>query len=397
MKSKIKLVLDLGNSETRVFLISKTSQAFFTLSNKYTAQTRELNLEAYQDTDSVLFEVIDNGLPVRIATGKLSNEFTTRISPSGLEQKHLSTTTLLGLHRALIEVVDYLSKQENISKDQVFEMFLFDLYLLMPPLEVNSAQEYFDNILLQGIPLNVKFPESYQGLLQVNSIKVLNEGLMGYVGLSVDFATLKPRSLDNDIRKSKLMLLDIGAGTTELIVVDNNTMVESSRTTLRIGCININSQAKRLFEGKFGFAIDDSDIEKAIINKGVAQIGRRQYDVVDFVNSARKEVAGGLVRQITSYLTSVSTLVPLSTIEDLLVFGGGVMGERVNGLIPFADFIVQSLTASAPGAELVNYQSYVGTEIDTSIQGQKLLLNERTLNIIGGSIIAKVQALKEVE
>lgn len=394
---QIKLIADLGNSESRVMIMGKTGllaplNEFFRIDNTYSVVTKEVDVTAYNGTDSKMFIVNDQGQQFKVATGAIGNEFASKLRPTGLEQKYLASTTHLGLARVLIEAIQRVAKHEQVTAAEVLAEATFDLLLLMPPMEVKVAQGHFEQVYGQGVPIQVTYPLELSGLAKVSTIKVLNEGLMGYLAVSLDYATLQPRVLNNDIRMSRVLILDIGAGTTELLLVDKNTMIESSRTTIRKGCINIISKIKALVEAQFGFEVTFEDAERAA-KTGILTVGRRQYEVIDSVNEARRDVASALVSSMNSYLSSIS--IPLSTIEDLLVFGGGVMNEEGTGLNSVAKYIKEPLVSTATGAEFVTYDEYLGKPVSHDVTGDELLFTERTLNIIGAGIVAKIMLMSE--
>lgn len=393
----IKVTMDLGNSQSRVTVqgdkgLLAPLKEYFVLPNVYAVASRAVDVEAYRGTDSLMYNVTDNGTEFGIATGSITNEFSSIYRPQGLEQKHTGMTTALGITRVMIEVVERIAKKEGVTPAEILKLATFDIFLLMPPQEVKQAQTHFEFVYENGVDINVTFPYELKGTAKVTNITVLNEGLMGYMAASIDMKTLQPRVLNNDIRTARVMILDVGAGTTELLLVDNNVMIETSRTTIRLGVINIINTLKTALEAEYGFTVAYDDAEMAA-RTGYLKVGRRQHDVIDHVNQARKQVAGSIVASINNYLSGIT--MPLSTIEDLLVFGGGAINAPGTGLVSLGKYIKEPLSAAAKGAEFVNYDEYLGKVVDEEFTGDELLFTERTMNIQGGTIIAKVMLMKE--
>ena len=320
MKKNVRVVIDLGNSQTRVVMSGKDINGvnineYFTLPNVYSVVSKDVDRTAYDGTDSVIFDVIaKDGSKQTLATGKIGNEYTTKIQPTGLGQKYLADTTRIGLSRVMVDVINRVAKLTNMQQIEVFDKVALEVFLMVPPMEVNKAQEELSELLKPSVTISESFPEEIKGDIEVVNVKILNEGLMGFVAASLDYDTLQPRQLAHDIRRSRCVVLDIGAGTTEVLVVDKNTLIETSRTTMRMGCINIINQIKQQFEAMQGFSVPMEDVEKAAIT-GYLKVGRTKYDVIDLVNQARKNVAGAMVTGLNSYLSSM--LIPLATVEDI--------------------------------------------------------------------------------
>lgn len=399
---KINLVVDLGNSQTRAAVIGKEGlikpiREYFVLENAYHIYKHKdgFNLAGYEGSGSVIFKANNSKDSVMYTTGSISKEYVGKEQPTGLTTKYKANTTEIGLARTMIEALTIVAKQEGKTVSEIAQVIEVNLIVLVPPLEVASALTHFEQKYAKGMYIGVAFPESLAlgANIKINNVKVLNEGLMGYMAATIDYTKMNNRELKYDITKSEVLVLDIGAGTTELMLINNNKMVENSRTTLRIGGLNVINKAKGYIEEMHEISISNEQAREAAIT-GYLTIGRKQIDVIDIINNTRAEVAEATVNDINNYLSGMT--IPLTSVTDILVFGGGAIKAKGTGLKSIDSYIQQTLTDYAVGAEIVDLSDYIDKEVDERITGDVLTFNERTLNIIGAITAVEIMIAQNV-
>ena len=174
------------------------------------------------------------------------------------------------------------------------------------------------------------------------------------------------------------LIIDIGAGTTDIVVVRENKLIGTTLKTINRGGNQVMQKVRTSIETECDdLVLPETAVEQGIVD-GFVKDGARKVDITEFINAARREVANQLTNDIRSYLER--TEYPIRTIEKLLVCGGGAMGsDESKGIKSLSDLVLLYIRNVAPYVELIDLP------IDTKT-GE--VISSRELNVRGASIIA---------
>lgn len=414
MKKLVRIGLDVGNSGTRGVITylqptvdKETGKQgneilftdYFELPNTYAYVTNQVNLETYKGTDSKIFahKTFKENQVFHFATGAVMKEYNVPVRPTGLERKSMAETTYLGINRALYEVVDILMEKLGATLSELQNDYVFELRVAMPPNDVEDASLTLNQVYKGLVKLQSVFPVVYDITIQIRKVSVVNEGIMGYLASTTNYETLTKNKLENAIEDGTVLLFDIGAGTTEIMIVSKNILVDNSRQTLRIGCKNIVDILKHDLEKQYGFNIP-LDIATLAAETGYLIIGRKREDIINSLNKAREQVAQQIVTSVLSYLAS--TNIPLINITDVLTIGGGSIEEQNSGMRSLGSHLQLAIQPHLKGAEGVKlhklYNQLVSDKYFVNSR-TPFYITPRTLNVLGIAIVDKTLKIDKLD
>lgn len=376
------IVIDMGNSETRVLVQSGIGrsglikQQLTTVSNIFSQISPEYEVpENYTEEDTVVFKTSDgefyaNGLLVE-------REFSmSALRPTALDPKPTSKVTMLTIQRAFLEGYRLLGSMYRCSPKSLD--VTWNVTFLLPPNDIETgAKTLYERIKeLKGI--NFTLP-NFSTELKINSVKAYPEGFAAYIG-----TVMRRGRIISDTHKhllsSKTLVVDIGAGTTDFFVIEGMETINSTRLTLPYGGNNIIARVKQALLSK-NIQLPNKEIEKGVI-EGKIKDGRNVINLAKSLSIFKTEVANTLIDGLTSYLEGNGY--PVRSIENLLVVGGGSLASQVEGVESLSTYLVNRLKDFAPNIELVTFQENLDED-----GNQEVETNPRLLNVLGAGVLAE--------
>lgn len=376
------IVIDMGNSETRVLVQSGIGrsglikQQLTTVSNIFSQISPDYEVpENYSEEDTVVFETADgefyaNGLLVE-------REFSmSALRPTALDPKPTSKVTMLTIQRAFLEGYRLLSNMYRCSLKSLD--VTWNVTFLLPPNDIaTGAKTLYGRIKGLG-EINFKLP-NFSTKLKINSVKAYPEGFAAYIG-----TVMRRGRIISDTHKhllsSKTLVVDIGAGTTDFFVIEGMETIDSTRLTLPYGGNNIIARVKQALLSK-NIQLPNKEIEKGVI-EGKIKDGRNVINLAKSLAIFKTEVANTLIDGLTSYLEGNGY--PVRSIENLLVVGGGSLASQVEGVESLSTYLVDRLKDFAPNIELVTFQENLDED-----GNQEVETNPRLLNVLGAGVLAE--------
>lgn len=377
------LVIDLGNSETRVLVQSGIGrnglvrQRLNLVSNNFAPIFEGYVVpENYSEEDTVIFktpdgEVFANGLLVE-------REFSTMaIRPTAMEKKHTSKVTMLTIQRAFYEGYKMLSEMYRCSIRNLD--VTWKVSYLLPPNDIESGgQVLYDKIMKLG-HLEFIMPE-FSVDLNIESAKVFPEGFAAYIGTIMR----RGRNINDEfshLLSSTTLIVDIGAGTTDFFIVEGMDTIDSTKATIQVGGNDVTSALRQLLI-RSGINLPESVVEEGI-RSGKVKDGANSIDVIPGIIRAKQSTGYKLIRDIISYLENANY--SIRTVENLLVVGGGSLPSDIEGVKSLSEYVVDRLKDFAPNISLVSMpKEYKGEDV-TGAE-----LNPRLLNILGAGVLSEV-------
>lgn len=379
MLRKVQLVLDLGNSETRAMILQgkdakgRTRRNTLTFSNQYATLPDDYVVpQAYlEDSDVVEYE------GQLWAHGSIVDaEFSDRMQrPTAIEKKYNSRITEVTLREALYQAMsDIADRAGEGIEDSTYE---WDITVLLPPNDIALGKQPFTEKILGITELVMRVPEVRVDVT-VNSVNVVPEGSAAFMGAIFEEPGAFFKGADQYIGEN-VLVIDIGAGTTDFCIVKGGRIQENSKDSLEIGGNNVQAKVKQLLRQDSDFGNFSPNIVRTATETGYIKMGTRQISIAEKVNRAKEEVAQDIVQGIISYFESVN--MKFNEIAYVLLCGGGSI--EVDGLTPIAEPIVEYLKQRAKYVEIMPVPEKV---------------SPRDLNIYGAGIIALMaEARKQSE
>ena len=376
------IVIDMGNSETRVLVQSGIGrsglikQQLTTVSNIFSQISPDYEVpENYSEEDTVVFETADgefyaNGLLVE-------REFSmSALRPTALDPKPTSKVTMLTIQRAFLEGYRLLSNMYRCSLKSLD--VTWNVTFLLPPNDIATGAKTLYGRIKGVEEINFTLP-NFSTKLKIHSVKAYPEGFAAYIG-----TVMRRGRIISDTHKhllsSKTLVVDIGAGTTDFFVIEGMETIDSTRLTLPYGGNNIIARVKQALLSK-NIQLPNKEIEKGVI-EGKIKDGRNVINLAKSLAIFKTEVANTLIDGLTSYLEGNGY--PVRSIENLLVVGGGSLASQVEGVESLSTYLVDRLKDFAPNIELVTFQENLDED-----GNQEVETNPRLLNVLGAGVLAE--------
>lgn len=351
MKVNAGILIDFGNSETRMSLLVNNKVQTTVLSNRFAALTPGYNVPAeYNNDKSNIFCV--NGC--YYANGALADrEFSGQlIRPSSMQKKSEQLVTEVSLNLVLITALSQLASGSGLTVSDIEPTF--NISVLLPPMEHDT-----DIDTIKELISNVKYVQSYLPVefncpIKIDKINVLPEGVAAFFGV---YYTEKDGELievfeNLTYSEGNVMILDIGAGTTDVVMIKDTELVLDSKDTFNIGGNTVEAQLKKLIRLKYGYAPTDIS---SVVESGYLMDGSAQHDVSELVTSAKDTYSKMLMTHIRSYLERM--MIGMREVKGILVAGGGSLPSTRDGKVvspAMSEVLIEYFKELSPNISLMN-------------------------------------------
>lgn len=377
------LVIDLGNSETRVMTIfGKTSKGkprtrLSLIENTY-AEVVDSLVNQYATDDNYSG---DTSRIMKVQGGYVCNgemcekEFGVQaIRPSANEKKYVQDVTLWTITNALRQGIQDVAEMSGIRENAV--AVDWDITVLLPAEDLEDGAEKIANMIKSVKKVSFVLPE-IENDITVSSVKVLAEGHCAYMGVLLEKGKTWRDGYKNLLTESTLVI-DIGAGTTDFLVIEDAKVIRSTRFTLAKGGNNVHQELRKQLRTE-GLDLPEAKVKKGVI-EGFVKDGAKTIGIHKQISMAKAKVANELVNGLRDFFEQTSY--PVRTIANLLVCGGGAESSDVEGIRPIADYLVTYMKKLSDNVELVELPVI---EID----GDVSKLSPRLLNILGAGVLSE--------
>lgn len=373
LEGNAKLIVDMGNSETRILTIMGETQSglprrsFTNVSNRYAENNPNLKIvDPINEDNSVIFST-DTG---EYAGGLLvDREYANRaIRPTSLLKKYRNTSNVLVLHRAFLEGYRAIAAMYDVDLDEID--VTWEVTVLMPPADITEeGSKAMAEMIRSVTELNFSMPALHKEIvIPPGKISIVAEGMSAFIGVLFDRG--------GDIREgyeyladSTTLVVDVGAGTTDFLVAKDGSAIESTKYTVNTGGNNVSTALRSRLNNVHDVSIDQAAAREAVVT-GQIRRGSEILSVTEDLATVKQDVAYSLIDELQGFFESSNY--PASNINYLLVVGGGSLSSDVEGIEPLSKYLVEKLEAFAPGVGLV--------EIPDK---HKDAMNPRVLNIMG--------------
>lgn len=393
------LLIDFGNSVTRVSLLASGKRFRFNMSNKFAELPGGYQVNnRYSSGNSTIFHCKG----VFYANGQIvDREFShTELRPSALKPKTDQLSTELTIHLAIIKSLNILSQANNTTVDNID--VTFNVSALLPPIDHEMHEERLVELFRSIEEVQCFIPWNFKAKVRIaDDVNIQSEAVAAFFGACYteeggqENPDNQGKSADNgdvlvydngkhmnlvEVENNRkffegyVLVIDIGAGTTDIALFKDMELIESSKDTFNKGGNTVKSLMSAEIRKQFGYMPEASMMED-IMRTGQLAEGSTYHDIREIVTKAKRQYSSATMEHLQQYLERMSVALPI--VKGLLVAGGGSLatvnpeGEEVSP--PMAEVLVEQLKTLAPRLEAM----------DT--EGKNL----RELNIDGLGIIHK--------
>ena len=393
------LVIDLGNSSTKgKVLFGKDSQTGkfrereFDIPNVFAPIDENYVVSPdYDDATSTILRVNTelNGRQIKgdFCNGDLQvkEKPLCTIKPSASDKKYNLDSTVLSYRLAFLFAYKAIMNMQRISDFSQLDI-TWTVVTLLPPGDLDEGKAPLTELIQSIDKLEAVFPK-VDLPIKISKTVVLPEGYCAYAGVVYDIGC-QFRPDYKYLTEESVLVIDIGAGTSDILLIKNNKLVQNSKYTITQGGNNVYQLVRRKLR-MMGLDLDDTSIKAGII-KGEVKDGAKKISIVDIVNNAKLEVAQKIVSEIQDFFDLTDT--KTRSIGYLLICGGGSMQDSdVPEIIPMSTKVLESFKVLSPNAQLIDIPTHiVSKELpDGDIEKVEEMISPRKLNLLGASILAE--------
>lgn len=354
---KAAILVDIGNSETRCYFVYDGKEYFHTYLNKYATLTEGYKIpEDYINERSTVFKV-NNEV---IANGELATREFPKIAkkPNSQQFKTNQITTVDTLTFLFIQAYMEISKYSGIPIENLD--IVFDVVAALPPSEHKSKSDDLKNMVRGITEVEVLTPVAFVKPITVDRVYVVSEGAAAFTAAMYeeDDGDIVESETNADYLKGYVLVLDIGAGTTDIILFKDADVVIESKESIPIGGNMVIATCKKLINEEFNYKPDD-DVMQKVLETGMLTKGNREFDVTKYLNEAKQNFGAQIYNNLLEYVDSHP--IELRDIKGLLVAGGGALPAMRDGKVvsvSMAEVLVRFITELTSTISLVDIHKY---------------------------------------
>lgn len=391
LEGKASLIIDLGNSETRVMTMFRddrtgsSHQKLSILSNKFgelaEKDMRLLENGDYNEENSKVFKVNEGQI---FCSGYICDreKGTATLRPSSSIKKYDSAISMYSLRLAFLEGFNHISEMTG----ELIELIDIDwtVTVLLPPSDLELGADKIKKDVQNLTSINFLIPNITKSI-KVSNVMVFPEGFCAFIG-EVFENRRKIREGFEQIIMSSTLVIDIGAGTSDLCIIKDAKLVDGSRHSEETGGNQVFQKMNTELRRKFGKNFPEDSLRKASVT-GVLKVGAKEMDVSTDISIARKDVATKLSSAIRNYIESSDF--SIYDIENILICGGGAE-ECGKNMKPLGEFLKEDLKVWMSYSNFLEIPTYDKVvERDGMQYLEKKKISPRLLNIIGASVLSE--------
>ena len=397
IKGNATLVIDLGNSSTKCALVYGENESGdkkitpFELSNKFgtvIGTEDEKNFEGYMyeyasDNDSTVFRYLGgyycNGAIQTINFNAVA------IRPTAKVKKAESSCAIPSLMTAFIKSYELIMKMEKVTNESELDI-TWNVVTLLPPGELDEYKIKMTENVKSITNIDSVIPKMCLNIV-VDKVIVLPEGLCAYMATVFDIGR-KVRTDYKYLASETVLVADIGAGTTDFLLVNNNKLVQNSKFTVEMGgnqvAVRLSSALKK---EPYNMSIGREKLEKAI-TEGKASKGAQKIDITEAIRQVRRKLGEELRNKIFDYFEEID--INISDIGYIILCGGGSITDK-SGVESLGYYVADAIKAIAPSIGVVDLpvQSIQKLQESGSFITTEEKISPRELNILGACIMAE--------
>jgi len=329
-----------------------------------------MDLTITKDGDSDFF-------PKRILGGTLADRYSSSsVKPSMLSSKSKQPVNYYSIISSVVDSI--LLKEGSLNGENPVEVAC---YICLPPVEItgNNENEDYVKAQLKG-KYTVKLNKMDKEItFNIREVSIYPESVMAVVAFLFNQDATQRTEMAK-YNKGNVLSFDIGASTSDLVIINDRKFVEHSGYTCKLGGNIIDDLLRNEIRRKLGVEVSNDDIAEAV-RTGRLAYGSSYKDVSEELKKCKKQFAKMLFEKIQNYFATNG--MGLQSIKAIFMSGGGSMPSS---------YIDES------GKEIVTSPSvgeYIDEEIKKVCDSIDMVLspsvNPRECNIVGLILSMNVQ------
>ena len=307
------------------------------------------------------------------------------MKPTATQHKWELPTSPLSLRYAFFQAARSILIMNRLTDFSQLDI-TWKVIVLLPPGDLAIGQKHIIDMVTSITEVRTEFPTATLPV-KVEKCVVLPEGYCAYVGTVYAEGQVFRKDYKYLIEET-VLVYDIGAGTTDCLVIKDNKLVQNSKFTITQGGNNV-FQAVKVALRTRDISLADESIEQGI-KRGYVKNGAKKESIVEDINNARQNIAIKINNDFQGYLEG--TDLKIKDISYVIVCGGGALSNTENEeIMPLSKKIIDNLKTLSPNVELVELpMQVVSRELeDGGFEKIEERINPRELNLIGASILAE--------
>lgn len=380
------LSVDFGNSQTRikVTVVSDNGELHTrqkSLPNRYGyLDERKLYLlegTEYTENNTKCFTY--NG--ETICVGKMCDTEcgNSSVKPTSTDKKFESKYTQYAIRLALME--GYIEIAKMLNEDIEALDIIWHIAVCLPAYDMRNGAKKMQKLISEVDSINFLIPEVKKTITIDPKIAVRPEGYLAYVGVVFENRSLYRYKM-SEVAKKKVLVVDMGDGTTDLCLLDGTNLSQQSLHSVPVGGNQVVQTFKREMEQRYGHSFSNDAMQEACVT-GILKLGNKLIDVAKDVDEIRKSVAVSVANSIKGYFETLPT--SIDEINYILLCGGGALpSENAEKMKSYEYYMRHELS------NMMKYADFLDMPKSKEIQnGEERIvqLNPRFLNVIGASIL----------
>lgn len=366
-----KIVADLGNSTTRAVVAFRGQSLQVELSNHFILLPQGYTIpREYRNVNTTVFKHANDF----VANGEIEMEFDGALAPVGKMPKYEQITTKYSIILLIIKLINKVCTDlGDIDIQSEDNEWHFDVSVLLPAFQHQIGKKKMVEYIQSIKEVRSEFPVKYSIPVFIDKVDVFPEGAAAYTATIFKWNNGRLTAVEENtkFKKGYVLVCDIGAGTTDIVLIKDSKCILSTKASIEIGGNKVKYFLSQFILTEYGFA--PSDLEK-VIETGVMEDGNKVIDVSDLIDKAKVETVKILKSRIATYLDNQS--ISPRELRGVLFVGGGTLPTVRDGVevsTSISALILQILKEQAPQIEQI-----------------KLGVNPRYANLEGLKITAQV-------
>ena len=351
MKLKAGILIDFGNSETRMtLLVNNKAQTTF-LSNKFAVLPSGYSIPMEYNNDKTNIICVND---CYYANGALADrEFSGQlIRPSSMQKKSEQLVTEISLNLVFITALKQLASGSGLTVSEIEPSF--KVSVLLPPMEHDTDIDSMKELINKVKMVKSYLPSEFSSSIKIDEVNVLPEGVAAFFGVYYTESNGELVEVFENLAYSEgnVIILDIGAGTTDIVMIRDTELVLDSKETFNIGGNTVEALLRKSIRLKYNFAPSDMT---TVVETGYLMDGSTSHDVSDLVTAAKDNYSKMLMAQIRSYLERM--MISMREVKGILVAGGGSLPSTRDGKVvspAMSEVLIEYFKELSPNISLMN-------------------------------------------
>lgn len=301
-----------------------------------------LDIKIKKDGDSDMF-------PVRALIGQMAMRFSrSNIRPSVMSNKHTQRVNYISIITAVA-----INKLKSGVEDDI------DLYVALPPNEVNTAKDYVAEQLKGEYEIKLEKYNNETIKFNIKTVKCFEESYMAIMAYFFNMnGTIREEA--QEFSSGYVLSLDVGASTSDLAIVKDRKYLEKTGQTYKIGGNIIKDMIADFVREEYGYDLQDDGLE-TVISEGRLPMGNKYINIGKELERVKREFAQQVVGEMQNYFRKVGVALP--SVRAIVVSGGGSMkseytdekGATIVTSQPASFYITEALKGICDGIDVVTF------------------------------------------